>query len=112
MADKCDDASAALNLPDLDFLISAAGRQIVFDSAHCCVILLGGDFAHIFGLFFRLFLCSCRLPFTLFLRLSPVLQCQLHLLDSFLSSEPGGDGSAGFILAPGAIFGVTALRGC
>ena len=35
MADKCDDASGTLDLPDLNFLISATASQVIFDRAIC-----------------------------------------------------------------------------
>ena len=46
MAYKCDDTFGALNLPDLDGLISTAASQIVSDGARCSFLGCSTSSAH------------------------------------------------------------------
>lgn len=87
MTDKCDDASATLDLPDLNFLISATARQIVFHCALRRILLSRDDFAHIFDFFLGLFYLSDRGP-ALILTLAPIFQLRLHLLNAFFRRQP------------------------
>lgn len=89
MSDKCDDASATLDLPDLNFLISAAASQIVFYSALGCILLLSDDFAHIFGLFFGLAFCWLGSgPALIQVRFALIFQLLFHLLNALFRRQP------------------------
>lgn len=94
---KRDDASATLNLPDLDLLISAAGRQKVLNCALRGFGVCSGDLAHILGLLLRLVLDRSRLVPVLLRRLTAILELLLHLLDALLRCESRCDSCAAVV---------------
>jgi len=106
MTNERNNASATLDLPDLDLLISAAGRQVVFNRALCGFRASSCNLAHILGFLLGLLVVG-RSCWALFVLFAAFLELLLHLLDALLSREPGGCCCAGLVLRPG-VTGVAA----
>ena len=83
MADKCDDASGTLDLPDLNFLISATTSQVVFDGAiGVYYICAASNF-----LAFLLFVGVVRGVSSSFFALAFRLELLLHLLNALFGGH-------------------------